>query len=229
PGVPKYYAHMRDMNQAGPRLRSAIPAPSPLSPSEFQRASETALIIDTRAPTEYLASHILGSLGIPFRDVFGVWTGWLVDLGTPLIFVAGNNLEDIIDECLLVGHETLAGFLEGGLAAWERTGLPTVSVQGTSVDDARRLILEDVFLLDVREPDEFLGAHIEGATHIPLGDLADRLAEVPHGRPILAYCGAGQRSISAVSILERAGLGPLYNLRGGFTEWAAASQAVVSG
>lgn len=229
PGIPRYYAHMRDMNQAGPRLRSVIPGPPPLSPSVFQRASETALIIDTRAPAEYLASHIPGSLGIPFRDVFGVWTGWLVDLGTPLLFVAGDHLEDAIDECLLVGHESFAGHLAGGFAAWERAGLPTTTAPCSTTDEAHHLILDGVFLLDVREPDEYAAAHIEGAHHIPLGDLAARVGEVSPDRPVLVYCGAGQRSISALSVLERAGLGPLYNLRGGFTAWAAAAQPVAPG
>jgi hydroxyacylglutathione hydrolase len=225
PGVPRYYAHMRDMNQAGPRLRNVIPIPHSLSPTDFQAAVFSALIVDTRQPADYLAAHIPGSLAVGYRDVFGVWMGWLVELGTPLLFVASEeDLEGIIDECLLVGHETFAGYLEGGLQAWERAGLSVAAATGASIDEARRLIFDGAFILDVREPDEFWGGHIEGAAHIPLGDLEARASTIPADRPVLTYCGAGLRSISAVSILERVGLGPLYNLRGGITAWKDARE-----
>jgi rhodanese-related sulfurtransferase/glyoxylase-like metal-dependent hydrolase (beta-lactamase superfamily II) len=229
PGIPRYYAHMRDMNQAGPRLRSSIAPPPPLSPDAFQQAANSATIIDTRLPAEYNAAHIRDSIGIPFRDVFGVWAGWLIELGTPLLFVANAHLAGAVDECLLVGHENFAGHLEGGVPAWEDAGLPTVTTPCIPPAEAHRLVLDDVFVLDVREPDEYAGGRIGGAKHVPLGDLAARVAEVPSDRPVLVYCGAGQRSIAAVSILERSGRGPLYNLRGGFGAWAAAAEPVVSG
>lgn len=221
PGIPAYYAHMRDMNQAGPRLRDDIAMPAPLPPRDFQRAADNALIVDTRHPAEYLAAHIPGSLSNPYRDVFGVWMGWLANLGTPLLFVVDHSaLPAIIDECLLVGHEAFAGYLEGGLSAWEQAGLPLASATATSVEQADDLARSGAFILDVREPDEWWGGHIEDATHIPLGELPSRVGEIPSNRPVLAYCGAGQRSASAVSILERAGVSPLFNLRGGYTEWA---------
>jgi glyoxylase-like metal-dependent hydrolase (beta-lactamase superfamily II)/rhodanese-related sulfurtransferase len=220
PGIPKYYAHMRDMNQAGPRLRDDVAMPAPLSPRDFQLAAERALVVDTRPPAEYLEAHIPASLSNPYRDVFGVWMGWLVDLGTPLLFVANNpDVSQVVDECLLVGHEAFAGCLDGGLSAWKQTGLPLASATAVSAEDADGLARSGAFVLDVREPDEHWGGHIDGATHIPLGDLSSRVDEIPRDRPVLAYCGAGQRSASAVSILERAGVSQLFNLRGGYSEW----------
>ncbi len=227
PGVPKYYARMRDVNQAGPRLRTAIAMPPALTPAEFEAAARTATLIDTRPSTRYLEAHIPGSLSNPFRDVFGVWMGWLVDLETPLLFVVDDgDVDTVVDECLLVGHENFAGFLAGGLRAWEDAGLKTASIRGVSAEEADDLLKEGVAVLDVREPDEFAVGHMPGAVHVPLGDLADEIRRVPRGRPVLAYCGAGSRSSSAVSLLERAGIGPVYNLQGGFTEWAAAGHEV---
>ena len=77
-------------------------------------------------------------------------------------------------------------------------------------------------MLDVREPDEWDGGHVEGAIHIPLGALQDRIDEVPRDRPVLAYCGAGMRSTSAASILERAGIETVMSIRGGYGAWTAA-------
>lgn len=71
------------------------------------------------------------------------------------------------------------------------------------------------FLLDVRDPDEVVefGA-LPGAVNIPLGQLRDRIAEVPRDRPVVTYCQKGLRGYLAACILH--GHGNVANLRGGF-------------
>jgi hydroxyacylglutathione hydrolase len=220
---------MRPLNQAGPRLRRNIADPKTLDSHHFEAAGKRGVIVDVRTPEEHLAGHIPGSLSNPFRDVFGVWQGWLIELGTPLSFVCdGQPLEQVIDECLLVGHEELTAVLEGGFAAWQRAGLPVASDPYLSPADARKAILDGAFILDVREPDEWAVSRIEDALHIPLGSLQDRSSEVPRDRPVLAYCGAGQRSSSAASVLERAGIEIVMTVRGGFSAWADAGEPVVT-
>jgi rhodanese-related sulfurtransferase len=81
-------------------------------------------------------------------------------------------------------------------------------------------------VLDVREPGEFESGHVPDAVHIPLGELGDRLGEVPRGRPIVTYCGSVARSTTAASLLERAGVGPALNLEGGFEAWRKAGNRV---
>jgi molybdopterin/thiamine biosynthesis adenylyltransferase/rhodanese-related sulfurtransferase len=78
------------------------------------------------------------------------------------------------------------------------------------------------YLLDVREPWEWAVSNLaeRGARLIPLGELEERLAEVPSGRPIVVYCRTGQRSFDAALRLAEAGLGPVANLRGGLIAWA---------
>jgi rhodanese-related sulfurtransferase len=79
----------------------------------------------------------------------------------------------------------------------------------------------------VREPDEFAPGHVEGALHVPLGELAARIDEVPKDRPVVAYCAHGERAATAVSLLERAGVGPLLGLDGGVDAWREAGERVV--
>jgi glyoxylase-like metal-dependent hydrolase (beta-lactamase superfamily II)/rhodanese-related sulfurtransferase len=78
-----------------------------------------------------------------------------------------------------------------------------------------------VQLLDVREPDEFIGplGHIEGAVLIPLGTLPDRVGELSKDKPIVAVCRSGARSSHAVKFLEQAGFTRLANLPGGMMRW----------
>ena len=60
----------------------------------------------------------------------------------------------------------------------------------------------DLHLLDVREQDEWDAGHIEGAQHIPLGELGARLAEVPREQVVVAVCRSGSRSDRAAKGLE---------------------------
>jgi len=73
--------------------------------------------------------------------------------------------------------------------------------------------------VDVREPDEWAEGHMPGAIHIPLGDLAQRLKELPGEKPIVTVCRSGKRSLVAVDILEAAGRSGAKSLAGGMLEW----------
>lgn len=81
-------------------------------------------------------------------------------------------------------------------------------------------------LLDVREDDEWQAGHIEGAQHIPLGQLKERLAEVPKDQRIVAVCRSGSRSAAAMRGLKQLGY-DAENLDGGVTAWARAGLPLV--
>jgi len=81
--------------------------------------------------------------------------------------------------------------------------------------------LADLHLLDVREPDEWQAGHIAGSQHIPLGQLRERLAEVPKAKTILAVCRHGNRSEAASRGLRTLGY-TVENLEGGVTAWTRA-------
>jgi len=83
-------------------------------------------------------------------------------------------------------------------------------------------------LLDVREDDEWMAGHIDGAQHIPLGELAARLGELPKDRTIVAVCRSGGRSEAAVRGLRRLGY-VAENLEGGVNAWDRAKLPLVDG
>ncbi|GAB3372495.1 molybdopterin-synthase adenylyltransferase MoeB [Azotobacter armeniacus] len=80
---------------------------------------------------------------------------------------------------------------------------------------------EDVILLDVRESHEWGICRIEGAVHVPLGELPVRYKELNPTKEIIVYCLMGERSRKALEILERHGFHKAYSLRGGLRAWAA--------
>ena len=85
---------------------------------------------------------------------------------------------------------------------------------------------EGAHILDVREPHEWAAGHIDGAQHIPLGQVGARAAEVPAGE-VYIICKLGGRSAQATQILSAAGK-QVTNIAGGMTAWAGAGKPMVS-
>lgn len=107
-----------------------------------------------------------------------------------------------------------------GIAPLDENNQPISTFEIRAKDVAQKLQHEPVFLLDVREPEEFQMCAIPGATLIPLKQLPERLAEVDGTREIIAYCRTGKRSAQAVEFLHRAGYSSAKNLHGGIHAWA---------
>lgn len=78
----------------------------------------------------------------------------------------------------------------------------------------------DAVALDVREPWEWQQGRIPEALHIPLGELAERLHELPRGRRIVAVCRSGSRSGSVIAPLRQLDY-DIVNLGGGLLAWHA--------
>ncbi|MGN6607077.1 MAG: rhodanese-like domain-containing protein [Jatrophihabitans sp.] len=86
-------------------------------------------------------------------------------------------------------------------------------------------------ILDVREPDEWAHGHIDGAVHVPMNSLPQRLAYEPGpitpDTPVVVVCKVGGRSAHVTAWLNRQGYDAV-NLDGGMLAWAAAGRPMVS-
>jgi adenylyltransferase/sulfurtransferase len=78
----------------------------------------------------------------------------------------------------------------------------------------------DFTILDVRNPQEYEIAHIEGAKLIPLHELRDRVNELDTAVPLAVLCHHGPRSIQAVRFLRQIGFARARNLAGGIERWS---------
>ena len=86
---------------------------------------------------------------------------------------------------------------------------------------------DEVWLLDVREDDEWAAGHVPSARHIPLGQLGARAGEVPQDELIYVICRSGHRSGNAAQALAGAGWRAV-NVAGGMQQWAAAGRPMVA-
>lgn len=160
---------------------------------------------------------------------------WIVGIGTPLVgrllhFDAlGMRLHEVAfardAACPMCGDGARPRLLDD-----YDDFCGTSSVEGTMLEDDDEVTPRELheqmaagqapWLLDVREPWEFSTARLDGATLIPLGDLAHQVAEVPRDADVVVYCHHGMRSARAVSMLRHAGWTRVRNLTGGIDRWS---------
>ena len=108
-------------------------------------------------------------------------------------------------------------------------GQPAALPAEVDVATGATLVNDGAFLLDVREPDEWAAGHVDGATLIPLGQLAGRVGEVPRDQQIVVMCRSGNRSAEGRDILLQAGFPSVTSMAGGINEWIAQGNPVVTG
>jgi hydroxyacylglutathione hydrolase len=213
---PPYFLQLAEANRRGPDLIHD-PTVAALHAAKFSAlvGSGTALI-DVRPVRDFAAVHIPGALSIPLRPQFASWLGWLLEPGTQFVVVrnADQDLAEVTWQALKIGFNQPAGELGGGMASWDGPTIATPLVRANEIGGRP--------VLDVRQLSEFDSGHIPGATHIELGDLPSRIAEVPP-RPMVVMCGHGQRALTAASILERTGNRAVQVLVDSAQDWATAT------
>ncbi|ANA39325.1 rhodanese-like domain-containing protein [Geobacter anodireducens] len=89
------------------------------------------------------------------------------------------------------------------------------SAEAKALLDTKR----NVFLLDVRTPDEYRQARLSGSVLIPINEVERRIAQIPKGRPVLIYCAVGSRSGLVAGYLTQRGYGEVYNMHDGIVGW----------
>jgi len=214
---PTYYRHLQSLNEAGPALLSMLPDPPVVTPEEVAtRLAGGAWLVDARPIHEWSVAHLTGAVSIELRPAFASWLGWVVPFGAPVILiVAEERRNEAARLARRIGYDDLA-FVEGGVDAWRAAGLPTSAVQEITPLEAHERQRSGAVLVDVRQDAELASARIPDAVHLELGDII--AGATPAGPEIITFCGHGERSATAASLLEQRGL-RVANLVGGTSSW----------
>jgi rhodanese-related sulfurtransferase len=171
-----------------------------------------------------------GSLHIGLNGQFASWAGTLVPRGSAILLVADG--EDEVREATVrlarVGLERVEGYLEGGIAAWERDGKPLQTLEHVAVEELRQRLGEDggLQVLDVRRPAEYASGHVPRAVNLPLDRLTMDPLPLDPAQPVAVVCEGGYRSSAAASILRRRGVSRIANVVGGTSAWVKAGYPV---
>ena len=84
----------------------------------------------------------------------------------------------------------------------------------------------EVFVLDVREQNEYDDSHIPGVTLIPMSTIADRLSEIPKDKTVIVTCRSGNRSSQVATYLRQQGFMNIHDMAGGIVAWQNAGLPV---
>ncbi|MEY2563298.1 MAG: hydroxyacylglutathione hydrolase [Verrucomicrobiota bacterium] len=225
PPEPTYYKRMKKVNAAGPEVLGRLPVIPALPPKVFQERVEKkdAQLVDTRSMLAFGGGHIEGALNIAASPILSIWAGWLLDPAKPILLVleSDGEVEKIAQLFVRTGYTNFAGYLVGGMRAWQNAGYPLRELPQMTVHELQNS-RNGLQLLDVRGPAEWKNGRIPGAKHIFLPQLQQRANELDRERPVLVYCATGYRASLAASVLQREGFPDVRNLPGSLHAWKAA-------
>jgi hydroxyacylglutathione hydrolase len=231
PEPPRYFAEMKRINKAGPRILGGLPRGSRLPAAALGELLQRGeMVVDTRPAAAFAAGHVPGTLSIPLNGSFTTWAGWLLPYDHDVYLIADDAhvADEAIRDLAMIGLDRVAGVLgTEALSAWTAAGRALETVrQLTPGEAAARLDDGDVEVIDVRGRTEWEAGHLPGVQNIPLGYLADRLDTLPADRMVVLQCQGGGRSSIAAALLQSRGLKNVANLAGGFSAWRDAGLPV---
>jgi hydroxyacylglutathione hydrolase len=232
PDAPAYFTYDAVLNaKEHPTLDQSLAAG--LKPMQLddvlEQQREGAQILDTREPAEFAAAHLAGSQNIALGGQYATWAGTILNPQRPIVIIADVGREQESEVRLgRIGFDRVVGYLQDGLHSLASRPELTASTERVSPSLAaeRLLASQPPQLLDVRAPREYATKHIVGSLSIPLNHLAERVAELAPGRPLLVHCAGGYRSSIAASLLQQRGFRQVSELAGGLAAWEAAGLPV---
>jgi hydroxyacylglutathione hydrolase len=231
PPVPTYYPLMKKVNAKGPEVLGNLPRVPALPAKTFKEAieKEVGVLVDTRMMLAFGGGHIAGALSIGASPMLSIWAGWLLDPDKPILLVleSDTELEEVVKLFIRTGYHKFAGYLVGGMKAWDNAGFKLDEVGQMTVHDVKKS--EGLQIVDVRAPTEWEEGHIPGAVHAFLPDLRKKAAKLAKTKPVAVYCDSGYRASIGASILKQEGFREVNNVPGSWQAWKKAKFPIEGG
>jgi hydroxyacylglutathione hydrolase len=225
PPMPHYYPLMKKVNAQGPEILGGLPRIAALPARAFKEAidKERGVLVDVRTILAFGGGHIAGALNIPGSPILSIWAGWMLDPNRPILLVLEHDdkLEEILRLFVRTGYTKFAGYLVGGMKAWDAPGFPHEKIGQMTVHELNERNGE-LQIVDVRSPNEWRKGHVPRARHIFLPELAKRIGELDASKPTAVYCGSGYRASIATSVMKPRGFEELWNVPGSWEAWRKA-------
>ena len=230
PEAPAYFARdVADQPRGADGALEELPAPPALAPERVAALRDGgALVLDTRPAAEYGAGAP-ARLAAHRRSRASSLPGRAPSCRRRRRSCSSRRTRSASRRARTrlarVGLENVAGYLAGGIRAWEASGRPLASHRADRRGRAARAAGEEraLQLLDVRRPAEWQAGHIATArATCRCSELAELAGSLDRDRPVAVVCASGYRSSIATSVLERMGFRSVTNVVGGMTAWDAA-------
>lgn len=222
PARPDYFLQDAEINRSGAGGLDRLPPIEALAPAAVREILQAGgTVLDVRPAEAFAAAHLPGAINISLGGQFASWAGIVLGLHAHPVLIADS--EEHVQEARMrlarIGMDDVAGYLVGGIEAWQDAGFAVASM--TQIDPAEAAAhLSDPRwqVLDVRGRGEWDDGHIEGAHWAPLDGFRQGLPSLDRTKRIAVHCKGGYRGAIAASILARVGY-DVCNVVGGFDRW----------
>src|SRR6202171_6367770 len=145
PSRPDYFLEDAEINRSGAATLTELPPLPALSPAEMQALlKENANVLDVRAGDDYAAGHVPGSINIALSGQFASWAGGILGIHSKPILIGETDaqIEEARMRLARVGIEGVRGYLAGGVAAWQKAGLPVRKTAQISAQELNQKLRE---------------------------------------------------------------------------------------
>ncbi len=208
--LPGYFKQMEEYNQHGnaPAI-DCMARPASVDANIFAaKQADGMAVLDVRSAEAIAGAMIPGSMAMPL-EVLSAYVGYFLSYGKEigLVVETVEQSQEAVVQLQRIGYDNVTCLLHNSLTAWETSGRRYETIPAVHSDTLTQRITdnESFTLLDVRKEEEFDLARLTGAVHIFLGDLPERLHELPKDQPVTAFCGSGVRAIGAAAMLKNHG------------------------
>jgi hydroxyacylglutathione hydrolase len=220
--LPPYFKHMERLNLQG-AAAARIGVPRILSLKELAACNADRLL-DIRPVTSYAGAHFPDSIAMPVAAI-SAYAGWFLQEHDRIALVAEDAAQasQAVEHLTRIGYDDIVGVYIGvlGAAAAGRVMETLPMIDSSLVKERLAKRPRQWTLLDVRSQGEVESYAIEGARHIYLGHLAERVEELDRSSRYTVMCGSGQRATIGASWLKTHGITDVDVFLGSAGAWRA--------
>jgi len=221
--APGYFIHDATMNKKQRALMDEATLPRAMSWDEVEEALAVgALLVDGRDPVEFARGHLRGAVNVGLEGRYAEFAGSVVPVDADIVLFVEPGAElEAKNRLGRIGFDRVLGHVDRPYQVLlEHQDQAQVASRLTPVDvEDRRADLDDLQVVDVRNPGEHALGSLPEAVNIPVGQLPGRLDELDPNRPTVVYCAGGYRSSVAASLLRANGFDDVSDIVGGYGAW----------
>jgi len=229
PPAPSYFVYDAVLNRKDRPLLDETAPLRALDLDEVTRLVDAgAMLLDGRTPEEFAHGHLVGSINVGLEGRYAEFAGSVVPSDADIVLVVDPGFElEARNRLGRIGFDRVVGHLDDPIGVMTTVPERTERASRLTVREfeQRRAEIDDLQIVDIRNPGEIALGSVPGSSAIPVGQLPARADELDPSAPTVVYCAGGYRSSVAASLLRLRGFEDVSDLVGGFGAWVEVTQA----
>ncbi|MBI3227988.1 MAG: MBL fold metallo-hydrolase [Mycolicibacterium cosmeticum] len=228
PPAPGYFGYDAMLNRQDRALLDEYETPEALTYQQVRTAlAAGAILVDARSPEEFALGHLRGAVNIGLAGRYAEFAGSVLPVDTDIVLMTDPGQErEGKNRLARIGFDRVVGYLADPDAVMfaHRDDVHGASRLTAAAFGERVGEMDDLQIVDVRNPGEVEAGIIPRAVTIPVGQLPARLDELDATKPTVVYCAGGYRSSVAASLLRQQGFADVSDILGGYGAWSETQQ-----